>query len=254
MELFPWAKFRKTKAAIKMHTLLDLRGNIPSFIGITDGKCHDVQFLDELPKEPGSFYVMDRAYNDFKRLYEFEQSKSFFVVRAKTNMKYSWRCSRPIKKSSGVRSDQSIVLTGAQTQTQYPIELRRVSYFDKDRRKRLVFLTNNFILAPITIARLYKSRWEVELFFKWVKQHLRIKSFYGTSENAVKTQIWIAISSYLLVAIVRQRLGVERSLYEILKILEILIFEKTHLIKAFSHEIEKHFEGENPNQLLLFDS
>ncbi len=254
LELFPWASFRKNKAAVKMHTLLDLRGNIPSFIGITDGKSHDVHFLDDLPKEPGAFYVMDRAYNDFKRLYEFERSKAFFVVRAKTNMQSRWRCSRPVNKSSGIRSDQSIVLTGSRTKTSYPVELRRISYFDKEREKRLVFLTNNFILAPITIARLYKSRWEVELFFKWIKQHLRIKSFYGTSENAVKTQIWIAISSYLLVAIVRQRLGVERSLYEILNILEILIFEKTALDEALSCDVQKYFDGENPNQPLLFDS
>ena len=255
MELFPWAKFRKRKSAVKMHTLLDLRGNIPSFIGISDGKTHDVNFLDDLPKEPGSFYVMDRAYNDFKRLYEFERWKSYFVVRAKTNMKYSWRSSHEVNKSSGVRSDQNIVLTGLHTQESYPLELRRISYYDKDTDRRLVFLTNNFNLAAITIAKLYKCRWAVELFFKWIKQHLRIKSFYGTSENAVKTQIWIAISSYLLVAIVRQRLGVvDRSLYEILNILEILIFEKTPILEAFTHIEKEYFEGENPNQPLLFDS
>jgi hypothetical protein len=254
MELFPWARFRSTKAAVKMHTLLDLRGNIPSFIGITEGKSHDVHFLDDLPKEPGSFYIMDRAYNDFKRLYEFELRKAFFVVRAKTNMQFRWKSSRPVIKSQGIRSDQNIVLTGVQTQSIYPVDLRRISFIDEERGKRLVFLTNNFTLAPITIARLYKCRWEVELFFKWIKQHLRIKAFYGTTENAVKTQLWIAVSSYLLVAIVRHRLQIDRSLYEILKILEILIFEKTPINKAFTEEVEKYFEGENPNQPLLFDS
>lgn len=254
MELFPWAKFRRTKAAVKMHTLLDLRGNIPSFIGITDGKTHDVNFLDDLPKEAGAFYVMDRAYNDFKRLYEFEINKAYFVVRAKKNMQYRWRKSRSPNKTSGIRSDQNIVLTGTRTKAFYPAEMRRVSFYDQERGKKLVFLTNNFSLAAITIAKLYKSRWEVELFFKWVKQHLRIKSFYGTSENAVKTQIWIAISAYLLVAIARQRLQVDRSLYEILQILEIMIFEKTPLFKVFSEKSEDTFPDENPNQLKLFDS
>lgn len=260
MELFPWAKFRKTKSAVKMHTLLDLRGNIPSFIGISDGKTHDVNFLDDLPKEAGSFYIMDRAYNDFKRLCQFEENKAYFVVRAKSNTQYRRKFSRPNKnKILGVRSDQTIVLTGTKTSKDYPHDLRRIYFYDKENERKLVFLTNNFNLAPITISRLYKSRWQVELFFKWIKQHLRIKSFYGTSENAVKTQIWIAISSYLLVAIAKQRLNIaDRSMYEILQILDILIFEKKPIIEAFSYsnsDESEQISGEGTyNQPSLFNS
>lgn len=259
MELFPWAKFRKTKSAVKMHTLLDLRGNIPSFIGITDGKTHDVNFLDELPKEAGAFYIMDRAYNDYERLCQFEEEKAYFVVRAKSNTKYRRKFSRPVNKVSGVRSDQTIALTGVKTSKAYPHDLRRVYFYDEENKRKLVFFTNNFKLAPITIAKLYKSRWQVELFFKWVKQHLRIKSFYGTSENAVKTQVWIALSSYLIVAIAKHRLKLtDRSLYEFLQILDVLIFEKKPIITAFScsdsDETDKVSGLGLGNQRILFES
>ena len=253
LELFPWAHFRRSKSAVKMHTAIDLRGNIPSFIWITDGKTHDVKFLEELTPEPGAFYIMDRAYNDFERLYRFHDDRAYFVVRAKTNMSYRRVSSKRIDKSRGIRSDQLIRLTGTKTAKTYPEELRRVSYYDDDTERRLIFLTNNNRLAPITIARLYKSRWQVELFFKWIKQHLRIKAFYGTSENAVKTQIWIAISVYCLVAIVRQELQLKKSLYEILQILDITIFEKTTLNKAFGEPLHQKPRDDFSNQPLLFD-
>ena len=252
LELFPWAKFRSTKAAVKMHTIIDLRGNIPSFITITNGKVHDVNFLDDVIPEAGAFYIMDRAYNDFERLKRFDVEKAFFVVRAKAGTLYRRRCSREVDKTTGVRSDQSIVLTGAKTKASYPDELRRVSYYDEENCRKLVFITNNFRLAPATIAKLYKCRWQVELFFKWIKQHLRIKAFYGTSENAVKTQLWIAISVYVLVAIVRQELQLGRSLYEILQILNVMIFEKTSINAVFAKNIVQIPESKSYNQRTLF--
>ena len=231
LSLFPWAKFRRHKAAVKMHTLLDLHGNIPTFIRITDGKTHDVNILDEIAPEPGAFYVMDRAYVDFERLFAFTLCSSFFVVRTKKNILLQRRYSHRVDKSTGVRSDQTVILTASASAKAYPDALRRVSYVDAETNKRLKFLTNNFALPAVTIAQIYKSRWQVELFFKWIKQHLRIKKFYGTSENAVKTQIWIAVSVYVLVAIVRKRLGLEASLYQILQILSVTLFEKTPILQ-----------------------
>jgi len=253
LALFPWAKFRRRKAAVKMHTLLDLRGNIPTFIRISDGKTHDVNVLDEIAPEPGAFYVMDRAYVDFKRLFAFTLCSSFFVVRTKKNILLQRRYSHAVDKSTGLRSDQTVILTTAASAKVYPHPLRRVSYFDVATNKRLKFLTNNFSLSALTIARIYKSRWQVELFFKWIKQHLRIKKFYGTSENAVKTQIWIAVSAYLLVAIVRKRLGLEASLYQILQILSVTLFEKTPILQGFGDPESQ--EKSNPiyNQLNLWD-
>src|SRR5438128_2926544 len=225
LALFPWARFRRRKAAVKMHTLLDLRGNIPTFIRITDGKVHDVNLLDEIMPEAGAFYVMDRAYIDFERLFVLTLSSAFFVVRTKSNVLLQRRYSHPVDKSTGVRSDQTVILSSFESASVYPDALRRVSYFDVETNKRLKFLTNNFTLPALTIAQIYKCRWQVELFFKWIKQHLRIKAFYGTSENAVKTQIWIAVSVYVLVAIVRKRLGLEASLYQTLQILSVTLFE-----------------------------
>ena len=232
LSLFPWARFRRHKAAVKMHTLLDLHGNIPTFIGITDGKVHDVNMLDEILPEAGAFYVMDRGYVDFERLYVFTLSAAFFVVRTKSNVLLQRRYSHPVDKTTGVRSDHTVILTAINSAKAYPDSLRRVSYLDVETRKRFKFLTNNFTLPALTIAQIYKSRWQVELFFKWIKQHLRIKAFYGTSENAVKTQIWIAVSVYVLVAIVRKRLGLEASLYQILQILSVTLFEKTPILQA----------------------
>src|ERR1700676_1662816 len=224
LSLFPWAKFRKHKAAVKMHTLLDLHGNIPTFISIISGKVHDVNILDEILPEAGAFYVMDRGYVDFERLYVFTLSAAFFVVRTKSNVLLQRRYSHPVDKATGVRSDHTVILTAIGSANAYPDPLRRVSYLDIETRKRFKFLTNNFTLPALTIALIYKARWQVELFFKWIKQHLRIKSFYGTSENAVKTQIWIAVSIYVLVAIVRKRLRLEISLYQILQILSVTLF------------------------------
>lgn len=253
LSLFPWAKFRKHKAAVKMHTLLDLHGNIPTFIRITEGKVHDVNILDEILPEPGAFYVMDRAYVDFERLYVFTLCSSFFVVRTKKNVLLQRRYSHPVDKSTGVRSDQTVILTAIDSAKAYPDPLRRVSYFDAETNKRLKFLTNNFRLPALTIAEIYKSRWQVELFFKWIKQHLRIKSFYGTSENAVKTQIWIAVSVYVLVAIVRKRLGLEASLYQILQILSITLFEKMPILQALQASDSQDDLVGDGKQLILFD-
>src|SRR5438034_3033535 len=240
LSMFPWAKFRKHKGAVKMHTLLDLHGNIPTFIGITDGKVHDVNILDEIFPEAGAFYVMDRGYVDFERLYIFTLSAAFFVVRTKSNILLQRRYSHSVDKTTGVRSDHTVILTVIDSAKAYPDALRRISYLDVETRKRFKFLTNNFTLPALTIALIYKARWQVELFFKSIKQHLRIKSFYGTSENAVKTQIWIAVSVYVLVAIVRKRLGLEISLYQILQILSVMLFEKTPILQALqpsnSHE------------------
>src|SRR6266851_4626327 len=233
LALFPWAKFRKHKAAVKMHTLLDLRGNIPTFIRITEGRVHDVNILDQIMPEPGAFYVMDRAYVDFERLFFLTLSSAFFVVRTKTNVLLQRRYSHSVDKSTGVRSDHTVILTAIDSAKAYPDALRRVSYLDVKTGKRLKFLTNNFVLPAFTIAQIYKCRWQVELFFKGIKQHLRIKAFYGTSENAVKTQIWIAVSVYVLVAIIRKRLGLEASLYQILQIFSISSLEKVPILQVF---------------------
>ncbi len=253
LALFPWAKFRKHKAAVKMHTLLDLHGNIPTFIHITDGRVHDVNILDEIMPEPGAFYVMDRGYVDFERLYVFTLSAAFFVVRTKSNILLQRRYSHPVDKATGVRSDHTVILTAIDSAKAYPDQLRRVSYLDVKTRKRFKFLTNNFTLPALTIALIYKSRWQVELFFRWVKMHLRIKVFYGTSENAVKTQIWIAISVYVLVAIVRKQLGLEASLYHILQILSVTLFEKTPILQALQAFNSENDLVDTGNQLILFD-
>ncbi len=253
LSLFPWAKFRKHKAAVKMHTLLDLQGNIPTFIRITNGKVHDVNILDEIVLEAGAFYVMDRGYVDFERLYEFTLSAAFFVVRTKANVLLKRRYSNPVDKTSGVRSDHTVILTAIDSAKAYPEQLRRVSYLDVKTRKRFKFLTNNFTLPALTIALIYKSRWQVELFFKWIKQHLRIKAFYGTSENAVKTQIWIAASVYVLVAIVRKRLGLEARLYQILQILSVTLFEKTPILQALQASDSDNNLPDTGKQLNLFD-
>jgi len=253
LSLFPWAKFRKHKAAVKMHTLLDLHGNIPTFIRITDGKVHDVNILDEILPEAGAFYVMDRGYIDFERLYVFTLSSAFFVVRTKENVLLDRRYSHPVDKATGVRSDHTVILTAINSAMVYPDPLRRVSYLDVETRKRFKFLTNNFTLPALTIAQIYKSRWQVELFFKWIKQHLRIKAFYGTSENAVKTQIWIAVSIYVLVAIVRKRLRLEASLYQILQILSVTPFEKMPILQALQASDSHDISPDSGNQLILFD-
>jgi len=252
LSLFPWARFRKNKAAVKMHTLLDLHGNIPTFISITDGKVHDVNVLDEILPEAGAFYVMDRGYVDFERLYVFTLSAAFFVVRTKSNVILQRRCSHPVERTTGVRSDHTVILTAIGSATVYPEALRRVSYLDVETRKRFKFLTNNFTLPAVTIAQIYKSRWQVELFFKWIKQHLRIKAFYGTSENAVKTQIWIAVSVYVLVAIVRKRLLLPISLYQILQILSVTLFEKTPILQALQPSDSQEDPFDHSNQLSLF--
>jgi hypothetical protein len=252
LALFPWAPFRKTKAAVKMHTLIDLRGNIPCFILITDGKVHDVRALDQLPLEPGAFYIMDRGYIDFRRLHAFTENAAFFVVRAKRNLDCRRLVSRPVDKSTGLRSDQTVVLRGTKSSREYPLPLRRVAFYDVENQKRLVFLTNNFTLPALTIARLYKCRWQVELFFKWIKQHLRIKSFFGTSENAVKTQIWTAICVYVLVAIVKKELRIGKSLYEMLQIFSISLFEKSPILQALNALDDQVEEAPACNQLELF--
>ena len=253
LSLFPWAKFREHKAAVKMHTMLDLHGNIPTFIRITNGKVHDVNILDEIMPEPGAFYVMDRGYIDFQRLFVFTLSSAFFVVRTKSNVLLQRRYSHAIDKDTGVRSDQTVILASFESASAYPDPLRRVSYFDTETDKRLTFLTNNFALPAVTIAQIYRQRWQAELFFKWIKMHLRIKAFYGTSENAVKTQIWIAVSVYVLVAIVRRRLELEVSLYQILQILSLSLFEKVPILCALQ-PLNPHEELlDNANQQILFD-
>lgn len=253
LALFPWATFRKTKGAIKLHTVLDLRGNIPSFLQITDGKVHDVNILDELIPEPGSYYVMDRGYLDFERLHKFNQSDAYFVIRAKSNFQFRRLYSNKIDKSTGLKSDQTILLTSFYPSKHYPEKLRRIRYYDSLTDKNFTFLTNNFFLPAATITQLYKSRWQIELFFKWIKQHLRIKSFYGTSENAVKSQIWIAISIYVLVAIIKKRLHIELSLYTFLQILSVTPFEKVHILQLVSDNGYKNANGQSSKQLFLFD-
>jgi len=253
LALFPWARFRKHKAAVKMHTLLDLHGSIPAFFRITDGKVHDVNILDEIDIEAGAFYVMDRGYIDFERLYRITLQSAFFVVRTKANVLLQRRYSRPVDKTTGLRSDHTVILTTLGSAAVYPDPLRRVTYCDAKTGKRLRFLTNNFALRPLAIAEIYKKRWAVELFFRWIKQHLRIKAFYGTSENAVKTQIWIAVSVYVLVAIVRKRLGIEVSLYQLLQIFSVTLFEKTPILRALQQIDSQNDLPDSGNQLILFD-
>jgi Domain of unknown function (DUF4372)/Transposase DDE domain len=253
LALFPWAKFRRHKAAVKMHTLLDLRGNIPTFIGITDGKVSDVTMLDEIVPEAGAFYVLDRGYVDFERLYVFTLSAAFFVTRTKENVMLQRRYSHKVDRATGVHSDHTVILTTIKSIKAYPETLRRITYVDPETLKRFRFLTNNFALSAITIAKVYKSRWQVELFFKWIKQHLRIKAFYGTSENAVKTQIWIAVSIYLLVAITRKRLDLDASLYQILQIFSVTLFEKMPLLQVFQRGFSEIDTSEDSNQMILFD-
>jgi len=252
LSVFAWAPFRSTKAAIKLHTLLDLRGNIPTFIYISDGKLHDVNVLDQLLPEPGAFYVMDRGYVDYARLHRLHEAGSFFVTRAKSNLKAQRRYSHPVDRSTGLICDQTIVLTGFYSRQDFEIPLRRVKFIDPETGKRLVFLTNNFALPAITITELYRCRWQVELFFKWIKQHLRIKVFFGTSENAVKTQVWIAVSVYLLVAIVKKRLHISASLYEMLQILSLTMFERMPLDQLLSNTGIDENLADSSNQLNLF--
>jgi Transposase DDE domain/Domain of unknown function (DUF4372) len=253
LSLFPWARFRRHKAAVKLHTLLDLRGNIPTFVRITHGKTHDVTVLDHLPIVPGAFYVMDRGYVDFRRLHRFTTGSAFFVTRAKRGLDFTRRARRRVDKTTGLRSDQTIVLAGPKTSRLYPDPLRRVVFYDAENDRRFVFLTNNFELPALTIAKLYKCRWQIELFFKWIKQNLHIKSFYGTTDNAVRTQVWIAISVYVLVALVKKELGIERSLGEILQILSLTLFEKTPIFQALSEQKSQDPEPPFSNQLNLFD-
>lgn len=253
LSLFPWALFRKRKAAVKLHTLIDLRGNIPTVIFITPGKVHDVKMLDDLVIEAGAIYVMDRGYLDFERLYNVHQSLAFFVTRAKSNFDFKRQYSGQVDKATGVLCDQTVALRGFYAKKSYPDKLRRIKYYDAEKNKRLVFLTNNFLLPAVTIADIYRCRWQVELFFKWIKQHLRIKAFYGTSENAVKTQIWIAISVYVLVAIVRKRLNLNLSLYTILQILSVTLFEKTPILQALTSTDYNDNESDSCRQLILFN-
>jgi hypothetical protein len=252
LSLFPWARFRAAKGAVRLHTLLDLRGNIPSFIHISDGKLHEVNALDLIPLEAGAFYIMDRGYTDFSRLHTVTQASAFFVIRAKSNLKCRRLYSHPVDKSTGVVCDQSILLTITRSAGDYPDKLRRVRYYDAETDKTLMFLTNNFLLPAITIAQLYKQRWQVELFFKWIKQHLRIKSFFGTSETAVKTQIWIAISVYLIVAIIKKRLNIQKSLYTILQVLSVSLFERTSMFQLLTFYDYTNDMDNNLNQLNLF--
>ena len=254
LSVFPWASFRKTKGAIKLHTLLDLRGDIPTFIWITDGKVHDVNVLDHLIPEPGSIYIMDRAYLDFKRLYWLHQCSAIFVTLTKTNTKLRRIYSHKVDKSTGVRCDQTVALTGFYSKKEYPDKLRRVKFFDAEKGRSFVFLTNQFVLPAHTVAELYRYRWRVEIFFKWIKQHLRIKSFFGTSQNAVKTQIWIAISTYVLVAIMKKRLRIDLTLYTILQILSITLFEKMSILQALTADGYRNQITSGHMQLKLFES
>ncbi len=252
LALFPWAHFRRAKGAVKLHTMIDLHGSIPVFIHITDGKVHDVNVLDLLVPEPGAYIVMDRGYLDFERLYQLHQLLSFFVIRAKANLQFQRRYSHPVDKATGVRSDQTIMLTGPKSSQLYPTALRRVSYYSAEMDKRLVFLTNNFSLPSPTVAALYRCRWQVELFFKWIKQHLRIKRFYGNSDNSVKTQIWIAVGVYVLIAIIKKKLGLAHSLYTILQILSLTLFEKMPISSLFSEVDDSMVMHASANQLELF--
>lgn len=253
LSLFPWAKFRKSKGAIKLHTLLDLRGSIPSFIHMTDGKTHDVRILDVLPLESGSFYILDRGYLDFARLFMLHQNLVFFVIRAKSNLRSQRMTSRPVDKITDLRSDQTIVLTGIKSKIDYPGPIRRVRYYDRENDRHLTFLTNNFLQPALTIAKLYKLRWQVELFFRWIKQNLRIKSFYGTSENAVRTQIWVGIAVYALIAIIKKKLAIEIPLYNFLQILSVTAFEKVPLNQLLTRTEDHDLLADDPNQFILFN-
>ena len=252
LSVFPWAVFRSAKAAIKLHTLLDLRGNIPTFVHISDGKVHEVNIIDQLLPEPGAFYIMDRGFLDFERLYRFHEAGSFFVTRGKSNLKVQRRYSHPVDRTTGLMCDQSVVLTGFYSRQGFEAPLRRIRFKDPETAKTLIFLTNNFVLPALTITELYRCRWQVELFFKWIKQHLRIKAFFGTSENAVKSQIWIAVSAYVLVAIVKKRLHLTASLYEILQILSLTMFEKIPLDQLLAQTASNEIQPVSDNQLILF--
>ena len=252
LSVFPWAVFRTAKAAIKLHTLLDLRGNIPTFIHISDGKVHEVNILDQLLPEPGAFYIMDRGFLDFERLYRFHEAGSFFVTRGKSNLKVQRRYSHPVDRETGLICDQSVVLTGFYSHQGFEAPLRRIRFKDPETAKPLIFLTNNFVLPAFTITELYRCSWQVELFFKWIKQHLRIKAFFGTSENAVKSQLWIAVSAYVLVAIVKKRLHLSASLYEILQILSLTMFEKIPLDQLLAQTMTDEIQRVSDNQLILF--
>jgi len=252
LALFPWGIFRRHKSAVKLDTLLDLRGRIPTNVYVTGGQVHDVNILDRLLPEAGAFYLLDRGYVDFARLYLFTQACAFFITRARKDMQFYRRDSRPVEPSAGLRCDQTILLTGIRTAERYPAALRRIHYFDPEKDLRLIFLTNNFLLPALTIAQLYRARWQVELFFRWIKQHLRIKAFYGTSENAVKTQTWVAVSVYVLVAIIRKHLMLPISLYQILQILSVTLFEKTPILQALQPSDSQEDLFDNPNQLNLF--
>ena len=253
LSMFPWARFRKAKGAIKLHTMIEIHSSIPVFIDITHAKVHDVNVLDILTPEPGSFLVMDRGYLDFARLYTLHQAFAFFVTRAKSNLQFRRQYSHSVDRSSGVRSDQTGILTGPLTSTLYPVPLRRVTYYSVETAKRFVFLTNNFSVAPLTVASLYRSRWQIELFFKWIKQHLRIKRFFGTSVNSVKTQIWIGVSVYVLIAIIKKRLGLKHSLYTILQILSLSLFEKKPILSLFEDDDLQFEIIDSPNQLNLWE-
>jgi hypothetical protein len=253
LSVFPWARFQSTKGAVKMHTLLDLRGSIPTFVEVSDGKRHDVNILDQILPEAGSFYVMDRGYLDFERLYAFHRCGTFFVTRTKAGVLLRRRYSRAVDKTTGLRSDHTVLLTSAAALKNYPDPLRRVRFYDLEQRRWLIFLTNNFDLPALTITHLYNSRWKVELFFKWIKQHLRIKAFYGNSENAVKTQIWIAIAMYVLVAILKKRLALNATLYQILQVLSVTLFEKTPILRAFDQEDSQENSAPFCKQLNLLD-
>ena len=253
LSVFPWALFRSTKSAVKLHTLLDLRGNIPTFIHVSDGKMHDVNVLDILVPEPGAFYIMDRGYVDFERLFLLHTVGAVFIIRAKSNTRYERRHSHPVDKTTGVRCDQTVVLTGAKGKKRYPQPVRRIKYYDPNTQKTFNFLTNHFAVPALTVAELYRYRWQVELFFKWIKQHLRIKSFFGTSENAVKSQIWIAVTVYVLMAVVKKRLGISADLYTILQVLSLTLFEKMPIFKLFSDTGYNLSNVESSKQLILFE-
>jgi len=252
LSMFPWARFRKAKGAIKLHTMIETHSSIPVFIDITHGKVHDVNVLDILTPEPGSFLIMDRAYLDFARLFTLHQALAFFVIRSKSNLQFRRQYSYPVDKTSGLRSDQTGLLTGPLTSTLYPVPLRRVTYYSLETEKRFIFLTNNFSVAPLTVASLYRRRWQIELFFKWIKQHLRIKRFFGTSSNSVKTQIWIGVSVYVLIAIIKKRLGLKESLYTILQIFSLSLFEKTPILSLFEDYDEQVQTTDSTNQLNLW--
>ena len=253
LAMFPWAQFRRHKSAVKVHTLLDLRGSIPTNVYVTSGAVHDINILDQLLPEAGAFYLLARGYLDFARLYVLKQGCAFFITRAKQNTQFWRRDWRPVRRSTGLRSDQTIQLTGPKTAQLYPDPLRRIHYFDAEKDLRLIFLTNNFLLPALTIADLYRARWRVELFFRWIKQHLHIKSFFGTSENAVKTQIWVAITVYVLVAIIKKQAPLDLSLYKILQILSITLFEKTPLLSGLSHVADNLDDADSRTQLKLFN-